>query len=110
MWWWDIWFNLFDGVSLMMTEPIIDSEVVRLPVKRRVSPHKFGAPINFAGRPEIGLLEQTERLCSACGVVKVTVHGAGGNSWREWRRIHGGSQFKLKCEPECASPFSDVAS
>lgn len=30
-------------------------------------------------------LNQTERVCSVCGVIKVTVHEPGGGARREWR-------------------------
>lgn len=37
-------------------------------------------------------LNQTERTCSVCGVVKVTVHEEGGAARREWRATAHGEQ------------------
>jgi len=32
---------------------------------------------------------RTERPCSLCGLRKITVHGAQGFPWREWRTAAG---------------------
>ncbi len=43
---------------------------------------------------------RTLRSCSNCGIIKVTVHGANGYAWREWR-TKGGQVYVGDLTPPC---------
>lgn len=78
-----------------------DADVAQLPVDYRapVPRHVFppGGDVYVAQDPERGRPHpQTERTCSVCSVVKITVHGPNGGAWREWRL------------PNCVDQFSDA--
>lgn len=42
--------------------------------------------------------DRTERVCAACGVMRITVHGAHGRPWVEWRSADG---INLAARPGC---------
>lgn len=45
--------------------------------------------------------DRTEKTCPHCGLVKITVHPAGGGiPWREWRHKNG-SAIALEHTPPC---------
>lgn len=67
-----------------------------VPAARR---HVVGDPVSVAATKSRSGLPQTERTCTRCGVVKVTVHERGGGAHREWRWFESGSQFSD--EPPC---------
>lgn len=74
-------------------------DVAHLPVTPRkpVPRHVFGEPVYVLQDPQRGRdYPQTERTCAACKIVKITVHGANGAAWREWRL------------PDCVPQFSDA--
>lgn len=73
------------------------------PVVRR-SPHIFAAPVSVPANQLLARHQQSERVCSVCGAVKVTVHAPGSRSWREWRLSATGLQCK-RGEPPCAAPL-----
>lgn len=65
--------------------------------------HVFGAPVSVAPSLELERHQQTERTCSLCGVVKVTVHAPDGRAWREWRASASAAQLlcdDLPCTPQ----------
>ncbi len=43
---------------------------------------------------------RTLRSCANCGIIKVTVHGANGYAWREWR-TKGGQVYVGDLTPPC---------
>lgn len=42
--------------------------------------------------------DRTERVCTTCGAVAITVHGARGVPWIEWRAADG---VRLAGRPGC---------
>lgn len=53
---------------------------------------------------------RTERTCSHCQLVKITVHAADGSrAWREWR--HPASLTRFQCEhtPPCPGPTAVIS-
>lgn len=44
--------------------------------------------------------ERTERKCKFCSMVKITVHGAEGLPWREWRTAKG-ARWWGQATPPC---------
>ncbi|MCS3725483.1 hypothetical protein [Bradyrhizobium betae] len=65
--------------------------------------HVFGAPVSVPPSLELERHQQTERTCSVCGTVKVTVHAPDGRAWREWRRSASSAQIAcddLACVPQ----------
>lgn len=57
--------------------------------------HVFGAPVSVPPSLELDRYQQTERTCTVCGAVKVTVHAPDGSAWREWRQ--SGSAAQMEC-------------
>jgi hypothetical protein len=84
---------------------MIESEVTKFPrvVVSQPAMHRFGQPVSVAASSALDRPPQTERTCSLCGAVKVTVHGPGGKHWREWRRGASTAQIEtdeaLPCDP-----------
>ena len=72
------------------------------PVIRR-SPHIFAAPVFVQATQRFNPYPQTERHCSVCGAVKVTVHHPDGRGWREWRMSATGLQC-TRADPPCTAP------
>jgi len=81
-----------------MTEPLPDGYVVHLPpAYRQVRlPHQFGDPVSVAANVTLSRHPQTERTCTVCGAVKVTVHGSNGIAWREWRKCASDEQTAVE--------------
>lgn len=77
--------------------------VVHLPPPTRRPPHVFGEPRPVPANHVLGRHQQTERTCSICKVVKVTVHSPDGRGWREWRLPdeEGGGQYAGDLDPKC---------
>jgi hypothetical protein len=48
-------------------------------------------------------IDQTERTCLTCGLVKITVHPPHGYAWREWR-MPGQVQVQVDGTPPCRMP------
>jgi hypothetical protein len=44
---------------------------------------------------------RTERTCPLCGLVRVTVHGANGQAWREFRLRDSPNAIRLSTTPPC---------
>lgn len=71
------------------------------PLKHRFDTHVWiQADKSISGRP------QTERTCTTCGAVKVTLHGA--DTGRAWRANEGAPQVETfdapVCVPKAAPP------
>jgi hypothetical protein len=92
-----------------MTDAMPDADVIYLPpvfTKHPPSPHTFGDAKWIKPDPARDRHAQTERTCSACGAVKVTVHAPNNRHWREWRKNAGADQGPLPvaCEPIFGAP------
>lgn len=85
-----------------MTASLPDGYVVHLPPPKRQPPppHKFSDPVSVVANVTLSRHPQTERTCTACGAVKVTVHGSDGIAWREWRKTASDEQTAVEvvCE------------
>jgi len=81
-----------------MTDTLPDGYMVHLPaIKHRFDPHVW-IP---AGKSCSGYA-QTERTCSLCGAVKVTIHGMpGGLTGRAWRVSSDAEQIETFDAPVC---------
>lgn len=81
------------------------SKTISMPVTPlpNVPRHVYGEPRYVRADPKVGrFYNQTERTC-VCGVVKITVHGADGYAWREWRMPYSHDQFSDALgAPECS--------
>lgn len=64
--------------------------------------HVFGEPVGVPPSLELDRHQQTERTCSVCGAVKVTVHAPDGSAWREWRQSASSAQLKFSDDLPCA--------
>lgn len=64
------------------------------PLPRR---HKWGEGVLVGEH-----LDRTERTCSFCGMVKITVHPPQGWPWREWRTREG-KRWEGERTPPCLS-------
>lgn len=96
-----------------MTDPVTAAAIVLAfpdlavpaPIRHDFPPEGAWIPANktVTGRP------QTERTCSICGVVKVTVHTDSGGARREWRMAQdsvsqGEREIPCRAAAEGASP------
>lgn len=81
-----------------MSSPLPDGYVVHLPPPLRQVrlPHQFGDPVSVPGTITLSRHPQTERTCTVCGAVKVTVHGHDGIAWREWRKSASDEQTAVE--------------
>ncbi|EJN14730.1 hypothetical protein PMI42_01703 [Bradyrhizobium sp. YR681] len=64
--------------------------------------HVFGDPVSVTPSLELDRHQQTERTCSVCGAVKVTVHAPDGSAWREWRASTSAAQRRFDDDLPCA--------
>lgn len=64
--------------------------------------HLFGQPVSVPPSSELDRHQQTERTCSVCGAVKVTVHAPDGRAWREWRASSSAAQVRVRDDLPCA--------
>lgn len=64
--------------------------------------------ISLSGRETPDGNDRTEKTCSRCSLVKITVHPPQGFPWREWRHANG-SSFQCESTPPCISVVSDSA-
>lgn len=64
--------------------------------------HVFDDPVSVPPSIELDRHQQTERTCSVCGAVKVTVHAPDGRAWREWRQSASSAQLLLRDDLPCA--------
>lgn len=78
-----------------------DDNVAHLPAPKNRQPHLFGQPISVKPDPDRGRLQQTERTCPVCRLVRVTVHHPDGRAWREYRLGDSENQFADGHEPAC---------
>lgn len=78
----------------------------RLPVNPlpHVPRHVYGSPLMVKADAAKGReFDQVERAC-VCGVVKITVFGANGSVWREWRLSGSPDQYSdAMGTPPCSS-------
>lgn len=83
-------------------------DIVQLPPPKHAPPprHRFGDPVSVPANYELDRHQQTERACTICGAVKVTVHGPGGRHWREWRLTPSGAQWEMDGGPHCSPDLS----
>lgn len=85
-----------------MTNTLPDGYVVHLPPPLRKArlTHQFGDPVSVSQNVTLSRHPQTERTCLACGAIRVTVHGADGIAWREWRKSASDEQSAVEvvCE------------
>jgi hypothetical protein len=68
------------------------TEIVQNDSQRRHRWPKEGEPgiVRLHGSEFKDGNHRTEKQCCLCGLIKITVHQAGGNrAWREWRTKHG---------------------
>jgi hypothetical protein len=63
--------------------------------------HVLGNPVSVPPSLELERHQQTERTCSVCGAVKVTVHAPDGQAWREWRASASSAQHQLRDDLPC---------
>jgi hypothetical protein len=98
MWCW-YWPWLWYGPAMMET-PLPEGHVVHMPA-RPGQPHKFGEPVFVEANAALDRHSQTERTCSVCGAVKVTVHAPDGGGWREWRVGATTAQIETNEAPPC---------
>lgn len=63
--------------------------------------HHWGPPISIHASMTSSNCEQTERVCTACGLTKITVHPPKGIPWREWRHPSSENQFAMPQTPPC---------
>lgn len=98
---WTIWPGpwpvVFRCWALAMTDAIPAREVVQMPGTERAAlaprRHVFDPQEKWVPAHRTPTrLNQTERTCTLCGVVKVTVHEEGGAARREWRASEHGVQ------------------
>lgn len=82
-----------------MNGAIPDGCVLHLPAK--AVPHKFGDPVSVPADKSPSGHQQTERSCTLCGAVKVTVHGLGDNQYRAWRKSANAEQIETFAAPLC---------
>jgi hypothetical protein len=85
-----------------MTDALPDGYVVHLPppANQPAPRHVFpSGGLWVPAHKTLTRLAQTERTCTVCSVVKVTVHEEGGGARREWRWTEHGEQFAK--EPAC---------
>lgn len=84
--------------------PLPDGYVAHLPTPVRISAprHKFGDPVSVPASKSASGQQQTERTCTLCRAVKVTVHGPGDDHYRAWRTSADAEQVEtfaaLRCE------------
>lgn len=71
--------------------------------------HVFGEPVSVPPSYELSRYQQTERTCSLCGAVKVTVHGPDGAAWREWRVSSSAAQLRLNDDLPCRGAIGEGA-
>ncbi|WP_445222235.1 hypothetical protein ACKWRH_21510 [Bradyrhizobium sp. Pa8] len=76
------------------------STILVLPEGQKLH-HVFGDPISVPPSLELDRYQQTERTCSVCGVIKVTVHAPDGRAWREWRQSASSAQLRLRDDLPC---------
>lgn len=62
--------------------------------------HKWSEPVSILDGTPTGC-EQTERTCSLCHLVKITVHPPQGFPWRAWRHRSSSVQFTDDYTPPC---------
>jgi hypothetical protein len=72
------------------------------PTRDRLRRHKWneGEPRYISASESGDGNERTEKTCSACGLVKITVHPPHGFPWHEWRHRSGHS-IALSATPPC---------
>ena len=73
---------------------------------------KFTSPRRIPACESVDGNDRTEKDCAECGMTKITVHGAQGFLWREWR-TKAGETWMGESTPSClpvAGPSVDVAS
>lgn len=86
--------------------------VARLPARKRAVPaskHAWNAiPVaRMAGIDFEDGNDRTLRTCANCGLIKVTVHAAGGShAWREWR-TQDGQVWRGELTPPCFGNVED---
>lgn len=68
--------------------------------------HVFCDPVSIPPSLELDRYQQTERTCSVCGAVKVTVHAPDGRAWREWRTSSSAAQVRLRDDLPCSPQIS----
>lgn len=66
---------------------------------RRPPNHRWG-PRMLVNDGTVHGCDQSERTCTRCGLVRITVHPPQGLPWREWRP-DGGPQMQLTNTPPC---------
>jgi hypothetical protein len=79
---------------------------VDLPVRARRHSWNNDNPVTILPSEAHDGNERTERSCKLCGMVKITVHGAEGLPWREWRTKNG-DRWWGQATPPC---LDEVAS
>jgi hypothetical protein len=101
MWGW-YFYALWHGAA-MMTLPITESEVAHLPALRhRFDTHVWVPP----GKSKSGYA-QTERICTLCGAVKVTMHAMPDDkTGRAWRTSADAEQVETFDAPPCVPKVS----
>lgn len=71
--------------------------------------HKWSHPICVFGDRTVTGCEQSERTCSHCGLIKITVHPPHGIPWREWRYPDDPKvQHKGEATPLCGEAVAEV--
>lgn len=75
----------------MTTTPLPEGYVTYLP-NAAPQRHSYAREVYVPAHKTLTRLPQTERTCTLCGVVKVTVHEDGGGARREWRQSEAGEQ------------------
>jgi hypothetical protein len=70
--------------------------------------HRWGEPVTMLTDTPSGC-EETERVCLACRLTKITVHPPNGLPWRAWRTVGGTRTDKIGATPPC-TPSGNVES
>lgn len=83
-------------------EPIDKAAAAPLFTLATQAPHHWSAPQSVPPDPDRGRHQQTERACTRCPLVKITVHPEGGGGYRFYR-FADGAQFYDRIEPECVA-------
>lgn len=61
--------------------------------------HKWGDPKRIPASESTDGCERSERTCTKCPLVRITVHPPKGLPYRKWR--HAGEEMQLDHTPPC---------
>jgi hypothetical protein len=106
MWW--LWFEPRFIWIEPMTNPVPDTEVVKLPHRVGAPPirHVLDQEVRIPAHLSASGCEQIERTCKTCGAVKITIIDKADNHRRAWRK--GDVQVETYVTPLCEADVGMV--